>query len=152
MIVYRLANKKYAQNLSGIGAELTGGRWNSKGTRMLYTADSRALCMAEIAVHTPMGIIPKDYYLITIELPNYPHTPQIIPDGLSQHWKRFPYDQETQAIGNDFITNSKALYLIVPSAVVPGDFNILINPLHHDFSKVKILKTEKFDFDERLFR
>ena len=77
MIVFRLANKKYCNDLSGTGAGTTGGRWNYKGTKLLYTADSRALCMAEIAVHTPVGVMPVDYYLITIEVPDYSDIKQI---------------------------------------------------------------------------
>lgn len=152
MIVYRLTNKKYSKDLSGIGAEITGGRWNFKGTRILYTSDSRALCMAEIAVHTPVGVMPIDYYLITIEIPDYPNVAQLKTESLPKDWRKFPYSKVTQKIGEDFIKNSEYLYIRVPSAVVQGDFNIIINPLHPDFNKIKIVKIETFDFDERLFK
>lgn len=152
MIVYRLANRKYANDLSGIGAEIAGGRWNFKGTRILYTADSRALCMAEIAVHTPIGVMPKDYFLISIEVPDYSRIIQINPKDLPEDWRKFPYSRITQELGNSFIGKKEVLYIKVPSAVVLGDFNILINPAHGDFDKVKIIKTERFDFDERLFK
>jgi len=152
MIIFRLANKKYCQDLSGSGAEITGGRWNFKGTKLLYTADSRALCMAEIAVHTPIGVMPVDYYLITIEVPDNPNTKQIEPNPLPDNWRKFPYSKVTQELGEDFVDKNEDLYIKVPSAVVQGDFNILINPKHSDFDKVKIIKTEKFNFDERLFK
>ncbi len=152
MIVFRLANKKYSKDLSGIGAEITGGRWNYKGTRVLYTSDSRALCMAEVAVHTPVGVMPKDYYLITIEIPDYGHVSFLDLKTLPENWRKFPYSKETQELGDKFINEGKYLYFKVPSAVVQGDYNILINPFHEDFDKVKIIKTEKFSFDERLFR
>ncbi len=152
MIVFRLAHKKYANDLSGTGAEITGGRWNFKGTRVLYTADSRALCMAEIMVHTRIGIIPKDYFLITIEIPDYPEIIRLEQKDLPEAWRRFPYSKLTQESGNEFIVKNEALYTMVPSAIVQGDYNILINPSHHDFELVKINKTEKFDFDERLFK
>lgn len=152
MIVFRLARKKYSDDLSGSGAELTGGRWNYKGTRMLYTADSRALCTAEIAVHTPVGIIPKDYVLITIDLPDNIDFKEITVDELSKDWKKFPYSESTQEIGDKFIRDCKYLYTKVPSVIVQGDYNILINPNHEHFKTVKILKIEQFDFDERLFR
>lgn len=152
MIVYRLANRKYSNDLSGIGAEIAGGRWNFKGTRILYTADSRALCMAEIAVHTPIGVMPKDYFLISIEVPDYSRIIQINSKDLPKDWRKFPYSRITQDLGNNFIGKKEVLYIKVPSAVVLGDFNILINPAHSDFDKVKIIKTESFDFDERLFK
>ena len=69
MIVYRLAKNKFASDLSGKGAEISGGRWNSKGVRMLYTCESRALCALEIAVRMPLSIIPEDYRIVEIELP-----------------------------------------------------------------------------------
>ena len=152
MIVFRLANKKYRNDLSGTGAEITGGRWNYKGTKLLYTADSRALCMAEIAVHTPVGIMPIDYYLITIEVPDYSDIKQIESDSLPDNWRKFPYSKLTQELGENFVDKNEDLYIKVPSAVVQGDFNILINPRHLDFDKVRIIKTEKFNFDERLFK
>lgn len=152
MIVFRLARTIYSYDLSGVGAEMTGGRWNFKGTRMLYTAESRALCTAEIAVHTPIGIIPKDYTLITIELPGDVDHQIITIDTLSEDWRKFPHSQSTQEIGNKFIKENKYLFIKVPSAVVQGDYNILINPGHAHFEFVKILQIEKFDFDERLFR
>ncbi|MEA3445495.1 MAG: RES family NAD+ phosphorylase, partial [Bacteroidota bacterium] len=64
MIVYSLAKQKYCTDLSGTGAEKAGGRWNNKGIKILYTSDSRALCTAEIAVHTSFSNIPKNYYLV----------------------------------------------------------------------------------------
>jgi len=152
MIVYRLASKKYSNDLTGIGAEITGGRWNFKGTRVLYTADSRALCMSEIAVHTPVGIMPKDYFMITIEIPDYTKIAQLEIILLPKDWRKFPYSRLTQELGDDFLNKNEILYIKVPSAVVQGDFNILINPQHSDYNKVKILKIEKFDFDERIFR
>ena len=152
MIVYRLASKKYSNDLTGVGAEITGGRWNFKGTRVLYTADSRALCMAEIAVHTPVSIMPKDYFMITIEIPDYSQITQLEVKLLPKDWRKFPYSKLTQELGDNFINKNEVLYIKVPSAVVQGDFNILINPQHSDSYKVKILKIEEFDFDERIFR
>jgi RES domain-containing protein len=151
MIVHRLAITKYSNDLSGIGAEITGGRWNYKGTRVLYTADSRALCMAEIAVHSPVGIMPIDYNMITIELPDFNDAPIIKQESLPNEWRKFPYSNITQEIGENFIQEREHLYIQVPSAVVQGDYNILVNPLHKYFEKVQILNVEKFHFDERLF-
>jgi len=150
--VYRLSKNKYANDLTGKGAELTGGRWNKIGTKILYTSDSRALCTAEIAVHTPIGIIPTDYYLITIEMPDTVDIFNLDKATLPRDWKSFPHSNITQEIGEDFISKKEYLVLKVPSAVVQGDYNYLINPLHKDFDKVKIVDKEVFSFDERLFR
>jgi len=152
MIVYRLAKQKYSDDLTGIGAELSGGRWNHKGTRILYTSDSRALCTAEIAVHIPIGLIPKDYYLITIEIPNEVKIQELDLKSISKGWEDFPYSGISQDIGDKFISKGEFLILKVPSVVVQGDFNYLINPGHKDFGKIKIKKKERFSFDERLFK
>lgn len=70
MRVYRLARQKYVDDLSGTGAALFGYRWNSKGVKMVYTAQSRALAMAEVAVHLSLISLPEDYMMITLELPD----------------------------------------------------------------------------------
>ena len=64
MIVFRLSKEQFAQDLSGKGAELVGGRWNSRGNAMLYTSQSIALCVTEIAVHVPLGILLLCYIIL----------------------------------------------------------------------------------------
>lgn len=152
MIVYRLCRKAYANDLSGRGAELNGGRWNGKGTAMIYTSASRALCMVEIMVHMPAGIIPKDFYLASILIPDTAPIITIAPKELPENWNRNPVSASTQKIGSAFIAGHEALILKVPSAIVKDEWNYLINPLHKDFKKVKITSTEPFSFDGRLFK
>lgn len=151
MIVFRLAKAKYSHDLSGKGAEKTGGRWNSMGVAMVYTSDSRALCTAEIAVHTPLGLLPMDYEIITIEIPDSVKTKTLAIKNLPSDWNSIPHSGGTQEIGDEFVRQNKTAVLKVPSAVVQGDFNYLLNPKHGDFKKVKIKKTEPFGFDSRLF-
>jgi RES domain-containing protein len=151
MIVYRLSKSKYSKDLSGAGAEKAGGRWNSKGTPMLYTSGSRALCVAEIAVHMPLGLVPQDYQLIIIEIPEKTAMLEIDPKDLQPGWYSFPPVKATQKTGDDFIRHGKYLVMKAPSAVVQGDFNYLINPRHRDFEQVRIMDIEIFQFDSRLF-
>lgn len=151
MIVFRLSKSKHAKDLSGKGAEKFGGRWNSKGVAILYSSDSRALCTAEIAVHTPLGILPTDYELTTIQIPENTIIPELEISELPKNWKAIPHSHATQEIGDRFIDDDHFLAIKVPSAVVQGEFNYLINPSHADFKSITILKTEAFTFDERLF-
>jgi len=150
MIVYRLTKLKYKSELSGIGAELHGGRWNSKGKRVIYTSQSRALSTTEIAVHTPLGIVPIDYFLQTIKLPSAKMV-EIDEAELDSKWKSFPHHRSTKKIGDKFIEENKLLILKTPSAVIQGDYNFLINPNHKSFSKVELIGVEKYEFDKRLF-
>ncbi|MEM9674362.1 MAG: RES family NAD+ phosphorylase [Bacteroidota bacterium] len=152
MIVFRLSKSKYSHDLSGRGAEKAGGRWNSKGTALLYTSESRALCTTEVAVHTPLGIVPTEYDLVTLEIPDTVSIYQVEMTDLPTNWKAFPYHPATQRIGDGFVNEGQSLVLQVPSAVVQGDFNYLLNPDHPEMAQVKRVSIEPFDFDERLFR
>lgn len=151
MIVFRLSKAEFCRDLTGLGAQKSGGRWNSKGVAILYTSQSRALCTTEIAVHTPLGILPTDYQIVSIQIPDEAKIDELMPAKLPYNLRTFPHSYETQEIGNSFVKAAKYLVLKVPSVVVPGEFNYLINPKHNDFKKVKILSVESFNFDERLF-
>ncbi len=151
MIVFRLCKANFANDLSGKGAEKSGGRWNSKGVALLYTSDSRALCTTEIAVHTPLGILPTNYVVMAIEIPNGSSIKELETDNLPYDWRSFPHAYSTQKIGDNFVKMANFLVLKVPSAIVQGEFNYLINPSHKDFKKIKIISVDSFNFDERLF-
>lgn len=152
MTVYLLCKELYKNDLLRRGAEIAGGRWNSKGIAVLYTGDSRALCTTEIAVHTPLGILPNDYYLISIKIPEQIAIKELNPLDYPKNWRAIPFNNTTQEIGDKFVKENKYLLLKVPSVVVSGDFNYLINPLHKDFKKVAIQKIERFVFDKRFFK
>jgi RES domain-containing protein len=152
MIVYRLGKQEYIKDLSGRGAEKSGGRWNNKGLPALYTASSRALAVLEVAVHIPLGIMPTEYYMAAIEMPDNARILQIKVADLPANWNRNPIIKATQYIGDVFLKDSEHLVLQVPSASVTGDFNYVINPAHPDFKTVQIKFTEPFEFDSRLFK
>lgn len=151
MKVFRICKEKCANDLSGTGAKLVGGRWNSKGIPILYTSESRALAMAEVAVHLPYNLIPNDFVLVTIDIPENLKLEEVLVKNLSKKWNNFPINNSTQNIGNEFVKNNDALVLKVPSAVVAGDFNYLINSNHKDFDKIEIENIIPFIFDNRLF-
>lgn len=151
MKVFRICKEKYANDLSGTGAKLVGGRWNSKGIPILYTSESRALAMTEVAVHLPYNLIPNDFVLVTIDIPENLKLEEVLVKNLSKKWNNFPINNSTQNIGNEFVKNNDALVLKVPSAVVAGDFNYLINSNHKDFDKIEIENIIPFIFDNRLF-
>lgn len=151
MKVFRLSKSKFANDLSGRGAEMAGGRWNSKGSPLIYTSQSRALCLVEVAVHLPVGIIPHDYVLTELEISDDLEIQFIEVTGLPDDWNTFPHSPFTQKLGDNFVKDGSFLVLKVPSAVVSGDFNYLINPRHKQINKIRIVSTEPFGFDERLF-
>lgn len=152
MQVFRLTRKKYANTLSGQGAAKAGNRWNSKGVEMIYSANSRALAMAEVAVHLTLATLPRNFVMMEVHIPDYVAIEKLSISPLPKGWNKHPPISATQHIGNQFIAEQKNLVLQVPSAVVPGDCNYLINPFHSDFSKIQIGDVQEFPWDERLFR
>lgn len=151
MLVFRLSRKKYAGALSGKGAALSGNRWNSKGVEMIYCADSRALAMAEVVVHLPFYLLPQDFEMLEISIPEPLKIKTVSLEELPVIWNRFPHHPKTQSIGDNFIKTNEYAVLKVPSAVVQGDFNFLLNPFHKHFKRIKIKSQSPFIFDSRFF-
>lgn len=152
MKVFRLSRKKYSYELSGKGASLSANRWNSKGTEIIYCASSRALAMAEVAVHLNLALIPNDYLMLEIHIPDTIKIQKIDQSDLPSGWDLFPHISPTQKIGDDFMRQNKYCVLSVPSAVVKGDVNYLLNPFHKDFKSIEIVSSYGFSFDQRLFK
>lgn len=152
MEAYRLSREKFADTLSGKGAALKGARWNSVGVEIIYTAANRSLAMAEVAVHFTLATLPADYVMITIFISDDVSLQKINVTDLPTGWNTFPHPSNTQAIGDQFIADNKFCVLQIPSAVTQGDYNLLINPNHPDFKRIKIIATEKFPFDKRIFK
>lgn len=152
MEVFRLAREKYATPLSGKGSAIKGARWNSIGIELIYTAKNRSLAMAEVAVHFTLATMPVDYVMITIDIPDDIEIKQLVVADLPIAWKDFPHPRATQKIGDDFVNENRYCILIIPSVVTQGDYNVLINPNHKDFSKIKITRIDKFPFDKRIFK
>ena len=149
MIVYRLTSGEFIYDLSGKGAKLYGGRWNSFGLPALYTAEHISLAVLEILVHTKNLRTPLNYYLITIEIPENGSLASIDFKKMKRNWKDDPV--YLQSMGDEFLTSKQSLVLKVPSAIIEAENNFIINPAHPDLTKIKILKSENFIFDKRLY-
>lgn len=154
MIVYRISRAKYSRDLSGKGAEVNGGRWNNAGRPAIYTSSSVALSTVEVSIHLPLGIMPKDFVLISIWMPETGDNGESTITKLSKppaNWRSYPFPKETQLAGDTFLQKGKTLALQVPSAAVAEDVNYIINPLHPDARYVKIEDIRPYEFDQRLF-
>ncbi|MGB0880618.1 MAG: RES family NAD+ phosphorylase [Polaribacter sp.] len=152
MKVFRLSKRKYSTVLNGKGAAKSNNRWNSKGIEIIYTAESRALAMAEVAVHLTIATLPSDYVMITIDVPDNISIKKLHIEELHKNWNNNPPSSTTTKIGYHFINSNDTCIMKVPSAVVKGDFNYLINPYHKDFKKIKIIEITDFPFDRRMFQ
>ncbi|MDN3725233.1 RES family NAD+ phosphorylase [Aequorivita sp. SDUM287046] len=152
MRVFRLSRKIYADDLSGKGAAKFGNRWNSKGMEMVYSAQSRALAMAEVLVHLSLEDLPEDYMMVELNFPDTLEIEELLLKELKADWNVHPPKSFTRKIGDVFIDNKRACVLKVPSAVVKGDFNYLINPNHSEIKKIKVVEIVEFPFDRRMFK
>jgi RES domain-containing protein len=149
MILYRIVKCNYADDLSGTGARLYGGRWSSEGRPAIYLASSRSLAVLEVLVHLPPLMIPNDYCLVEIEIPDNSIT-LIATHQLPVNWKDISPPVVLRQTGDEFLKKQANLLMKMPSAIVPAEFNYLLNTRHPDMKKVKVLKTQPFDFDVRL--
>lgn len=141
MDVWRLCRRRYA-DLSGEGARLAGGRWNPMGLAVVYFAEHPALAAMEVRVHLdlPFALLPADYVLMRVRLP----------DRTIAHLDEMPPD--TVAAGTEWLVEGRSAGLRVPSVLVPHAWNILLNPVHRDAARAKIVAVEPFGFDPRLWR
>ncbi|MCY7358006.1 MAG: RES family NAD+ phosphorylase [Rudanella sp.] len=151
MTVYRLSNLRRADDLSGAGARMGGGRWNKIGVSVLYTASSRALASLELMVHTTSIDLPNYYVMLMLIIPE-DSMQTVSLDQLPMGWNESEPPESIKAITEIWIAENRFLVLKVPSAVVTGDYNFLLNPAHPRMVEVKIIEKQPFRFDHRLTR
>lgn len=150
MIVFRIAQKKYIDDLSGKGAKLFGGRWNYKGNPVLYCASTSSLAILEILVHTDIDLLPNlNLYIAELYIPDNSFK-TITEDELPQNWKSFPAPDKLKSIGHQWIEKNEFLNLGVPSAVNPLEWNFMLNCKHTEFQEVKTIRSFPLFMNERL--
>ncbi|MDN3549359.1 RES family NAD+ phosphorylase [Mucilaginibacter aquaedulcis] len=149
MILYRIAKCQYANDLSGTGARLYGGRWNSEGRAMLYLASSISLAVLEVLVHLNPLIVPDNFCLAEIEVPD-DSIALLDTVLLPKNWQDVSAPGMLRELGDDFLKKQQYLLMKVPSAVVPAEYNYVVNPQHPDAKKIQIVKKAHFSFDDRL--
>lgn len=148
MKVFRIAREEYIKDLAGTGAKLYGGRWNPKGIAVLYTAENKSLSALEVLVHFNRNTTPYDLRILTLQLPSneiVEFDKKKFNKILSSEDSNFKFKEE----GRKWIESNNSLGLKVPSVLIPGEYNILINPSYTTFNLLKIVEIEIFKFDER---
>lgn len=150
MIVYRITLSNFANDLSGTGSSFLGARWNKQGTFMLYCASNVSLASLEVLANSQTIYDIETLKLVIINIPETVSINILEEESLAKDWtQNIHYSQN---VGTNWLKKSNSLVLSVPSAVVPIDKNILINPAHPDFHKVEIIDMVDYHFDNRLFK
>jgi RES domain-containing protein len=148
---WRIVNARNAANaFSGDGSRRSGGRWNSRGYRAVYLADSLALATLEVMVHGVSYESLQNYVCILASIPK-----KIILEvdlkSLPKNWQDDLPPAELRVLGDRWLNEKKSAALKVPSAVIPVEFNYVLNPRHKDFGKIEIAEPLSLAFDKRLF-
>jgi RES domain-containing protein len=153
LTAYRIFKTKFAKTwFDGEGAFLFGGRWNSRGTRILYCAESLSLAALEMLVHLNSAELLASYSYAKIEFEEKDALPVEVFVKLPKTWSVSPPSITVQQIGDKWAASMSSLVLRVPSSIVPGESNYVLNVAHPEFSKVKRSKPRVFRFDERLIQ
>jgi RES domain-containing protein len=150
MKVYRITSKKYAGDLSGSGAATHGGRWNKKGTPVLYTGESKEIALLEVIVNTPPMLIPS-FDILTLEIPDHSIT-IMQASQLPKNWYKYPAPAILAEIAEKWAVGNQSIALKVPSCIIHSAFNYILNCRHPDYKEVKILEQRDFYFDFRLIK
>lgn len=150
MIVWRLARKRYLDRaLEGEGARRFGGRWNSRGVAVVYSAESLELALLEALVHLDVDSLPRDYWQVSYEIDDA--LVGAPPKRLPKAWDALPpYQPRVQKIGDAWVKSRASLALRVPASVLPERCNVLINPAHPDLARVREISRGKLVWPRRL--
>ena len=149
MRVWRLARRPHAA-LDGEGARRYGGRWNSPGVPVVYSATTLSLAVLEYLTGTDSDLLPADLVQLEIDVPDALRRTTIVPRDLPARWRTEP--ALTRAEGDAWAAALATPLLLVPSVIIPGERNLLINPRHRSARRVRTIDTQRFHFDARLLR
>jgi len=150
MEVWRLCRMKHAR-FDGEGARLAGGRWNHRGTPMVYTSATLSLAVLEYLVNHPdFSTVPADLIAISADIPKAARIETVEQAGLPSGWREYPALEVLAELGTEWARHRRSPVLAVPSAILPQERNYLTNPEHPDFRRIRIGKPSHFPLDPRL--
>jgi len=139
---YRLVKTRYlAAVLAGDGASFRhGARWNAPGDRAVYAAENRALAVIESLAHVPRLAGLPPHTMVQLE----------IPQELIERPIDAPAASDAAAFGAKWFRERRSVALVVPSAIVPEEANIIVNAAHPDAGKVALVAQIAYPLDDRL--
>jgi RES domain-containing protein len=149
MVVFRISRTKYSHDLTGEGARLHGGRWNHLLVPCIYTSESRALALLELTVNVNIDDIPRALSITTIEIPDDIIKELTLPE-LPGDWGHSPSPTSAKDMGSNLLKTMEAAVLKIPSAILSQEFNYILNPLHPESGKFKIIAVEDLVYDVRI--
>lgn len=140
-----------AGDLSGIGAKITGGRWNNPGTPVVYCSTSIALATLETVVSLGGGSMPFNRFLVRIDIPDAVWGARQILMPLPGGWDAVPSGAASRTAGERWVVAGSSALLLVPSVIVPDEYCVLINPQHPDAAGLSATTVRRWIYDPRFF-
>jgi RES domain-containing protein len=155
VLLWRIATEARdygANDLSGKGAELTGGRWNRPGKPVVYAATSISLACLETVVHLNADGLPLNRYLVQIEVTEaaWAARDMLTVDTAPKGWDALPSGKASLDAGDAWLVSGRSALMLVPSVVVPEELNVLINPLHPQVKGLVARTVRRWTYDGRL--
>lgn len=148
---YRIVKRKYVQQaFDGEGASRYPGRWNGRGTPMVYAAESRALALLEMLVHFENESLLREAFVVVVV--TIPKDCIWTPPSLPEHWQTEPAGDASRTFGDHWVRQGTSAVLAVPSIIVPAETNYILNPRHPHFSRLSLGPVEGLAVDARLLR
>lgn len=140
-----------ANDLTGAGAKISGGRWNSIGTPLIYSATNIALATIETVVYLRNDGMPFNRFLVRIDVPDTVWASRLVLDPLPGGWDAVPSGMTSRATGDAWAASGSSALLLVPSVCVPDEYNVLINPRHPDVASITATTIRRWIYDPRFF-
>jgi RES domain-containing protein len=151
--IYRVLREPFAQApFDGEGAYRYGGRWSSPGVRVSYASEYQSLAMLEYFVHLDADDPPADLVIATADVPDDLARESIEESKLPSNWRETPAPDPLKNFGDEFVQRGECALLLAPSALAPGEHNVLLNPAHPDFARITVRRLEPLFYDKRMFR
>lgn len=153
MIVYRICKAQYGTTaFSGAGGLDASGRWHHQGQPIVYAAATLSLAALEYFIHLGRTDARISLVAVTADIPDRIFIPTVNPASLPRNWDSSPPIEATKDLGSRWCSAARSALIQVPSAVVPGEYNYLLNPRHPDFQLAKISTLAPFSFDARMWK
>jgi RES domain-containing protein len=153
LTVWRLTRKRFADRaFDGEGARLYGGRWNHQGVAVVYCASTLSLAALELFVHLEASEAPDDLVTLAAEIPSSISIEDLDSSSLPANWRTYPGPDSLKDLGTAWARARRTAVLSVPSVVIQGERNVLLNPSHPDFSQIILGAPEPFSFDPRMWK
>lgn len=151
--LWRIVKSKYQDTaFSGEGARRVGGRWNSRGQGIVYTSATLSLAALELFVHMEVDDMGTMMCYLQASIPSKVKITYLPATELPPDWRNVPAPSALANIGDKWFQERNTAILAVPSAIIPIEYNYLVNPTHPDFAEFSLEKPQPFELDPRLWK